>query len=213
MNRIDLASPAWCLTHSLEKNTPLPSILSRSSNVTCATSQGLVLLAHASSHKKKIKKVQFDPVVKGQIIETTEIDLHRAWYSRYDLAYFEERVKQEARLRRRLLKKKQTSSLTRGEAIALELIPSRGIESFLCPEIFQGARLRQRYTVIDRVLKEQQRQRTLGCKNPDDLARVSLVSSFVARERAAERGADDMVEVMSKDKAAKAAKLRTSYQA
>ena len=213
MNGIDLASPAWCLTHSLEMNTPLPSILSRSSNGTCATSQGLVLLAHASSHKKKIKKVQFDPVVKGQIIETTEIDLHRAWYSRYDLAYFQERVKHEVRLRRRLLKKKQKSSLTHGEAIALELIPSRGIESFLCPEIFQGARLRQRHTVIDRVLREQQRQRILGGQNPDDLAKVSLVSSFVARERAAERGADDMIEVMSEDKAAKAAKLRTSYQA
>lgn len=195
---------------------PLSSILLSRSNNNDATSHGLALLAHASSHKKKIKQVRFDPVVKGQIIEATEIDLHRAWYSRYDLIYFKERVKFEARLRGRLRKKKQMSLLTRGEAIALELIPSRGIESFLCPEVFQGARLRQRFTVIERVLKEQQRQRTIGVKAPNELARVSLVSSFVSRERAAERGADDMVEVMIEakaTKAARAAKPRISYQA
>mmetsp|Transcript_792 Transcript_792/g.1355 ORF Transcript_792/g.1355 Transcript_792/m.1355 type:complete len:209 (-) Transcript_792:96-722(-) len=198
MQKIDTTNtrPARCAARSSDFMISLSPILSRRKASSPPPRNKCISNPATCTREKteKSKEVRFNLVVCIKNFKTSLCDLQSSWYSREDLHSFEKKIVDDARILRRLLKKKNKRPLNLQEALTLDATPIRGIEQYLSSRIVLEARSRQQHGVILGVLAEQQRQRHLKVALAADLALVSVTHSFVARARGVELGMSDASE-------------------
>ena len=119
------------------------------------------------------KQLWFDTTVRGIFFETHEGDQQRKWYSPDECRLLQQALQNDVMLLR---------SAT--DQAALDATTIQGVEHLLSKATFTDRRRQQR-AVIEAVLAEQRRQRSLGRGyDSEKLALISAALSFETRHRA-----------------------------
>ena len=153
------------------------------------------------------RRVRFDPVVRGRLVDTTPHDLLNSWHTPDEFRRLQDASQAEAKVHRYLLKKRSKEPLSHEETVALDAMSIRGIEQFVSRRSFVEREQKQR-AVIRGVLAEQQRQRCMASSRPspstedaqkaaalsDDLALLSTTFSHDAQRSALKQGQIDAIE-------------------